>query len=54
MVVLAVLDMAASCFSEKVTITFCGGLGTFTLEKGFKVIISSRTSHDQKARMALR
>jgi len=38
----------------KVGITFLGGLGILTLVKGFEVIISSRTSQDQKALSALR
>lgn len=52
--VLIALNMALSCFSEKVAITFLGGLGILILAKGFELIISSRTSHDQKARIALR
>lgn len=38
---------------EKVAMTFLGGLGILSLEKGLTSIISSSTSQDQKARIDL-
>lgn len=41
-------------YPDKVGMTFLGGLGIFTLAKGFVSMISSETSQDQKALMERR